>query len=119
MCEIPGLDFIPSPLDVVRSVGSLVGAVSPRGMAAVAGSVVVVAFTAVHALAVGLGVGAFLVAMGAVLVLMRRPDYLPAPEQAVPVLPRNLAITQGQRAIEAPKVVLSGQVLEAAERVAR
>jgi len=113
MCEVPGLGIdIPSPLAVARGVAG-----HPRAVAGLAGGTAVVVFILANAVIVGAAAVVFLGVMGTIVWRMRRPDWVP-PQQAqaaVPALPRNLAITAGPRAIEAPRAVLPGQVLTAAE----
>ena len=111
MCKPDPFIYIPGPGQVLSSIPlRYVG-----GGLAVAG---LVAFVVAHALLLGAVLAVFVAVMGGVLVLMRQPDWTQRHE-AAPALPRNLAITRGPLAIEAPKAVLGQVVTAEAEKVAR
>ena len=115
MCDESGPAInIPSPVDAARGIATLLGfAVDNwRVTAALAGGAAVVVFTLANAAIVGAAVALFVVVMGSVVVAMRvavnRAGHARAKvPQRVAItrgypLPRNLAITQGQRALPAP-----------------
>ena len=121
MCEVPGLGIdIPSPLDVVRAIAS-----HPRAVATLVGGTAVVAFTVEYAVLVSVAIVVFAGVLGSFTVWTRkfraievtplppgvRVNMPPELTRGAPVLPRNLAITTGQRALPAPAEALPAAVI--------
>lgn len=115
VCKPDPVFFIPGPGEVLSSIRLRYAA----GGLAVAG---LVSFVVVHAVIVVLAVVAFAAIMGWVIAAMCQSARRQARARAATLATVTVrqgqgvrAVTTGQRAIGAPRVVLPGQVLEAAE----